>query len=164
MRRYGEPSKNQEPSWPHQFCSDCIIATRGYDFREGHPGTPPPAGRGRLSFTEWHGEPTVTRPDPQTFETTAGARHDARGVLALARKTLRAPGRGSSTRSSNDGSDQGQRSEQNGTAFSAVAPSDRPCCGPSIQYSRVASPQARMIVQRCGRLSVPPSVGLIRIA
>jgi glyoxylase-like metal-dependent hydrolase (beta-lactamase superfamily II) len=20
---------------PHQFCSDCIIATRGYDFREG---------------------------------------------------------------------------------------------------------------------------------
>ena len=23
------------PSLPHQFCSDCIIATRGYDFREG---------------------------------------------------------------------------------------------------------------------------------
>src|SRR5260370_28957477 len=36
MLRYGELSKNQEPSWPHQFCSDCIIATRGYDFREGH--------------------------------------------------------------------------------------------------------------------------------
>ena len=33
--RYGELYKNQEPSWPHQFCSDCIIATRGYDFREG---------------------------------------------------------------------------------------------------------------------------------
>ena len=47
MRRYGELYKNQEPSWPHQFCSDCIIATRGYDFREGQrplrvaPGTPP---------------------------------------------------------------------------------------------------------------------------
>jgi hypothetical protein len=35
MRRYGEPSKDQERLWPHQFCSDCIIATRGYDFREG---------------------------------------------------------------------------------------------------------------------------------
>ena len=35
MRRYGELSKDQEPSLPHQFCSDCIIATRGYDFREG---------------------------------------------------------------------------------------------------------------------------------
>jgi len=37
MRRYGELSKDQEPLLPHQFCSDCIIATRGYDFREGHP-------------------------------------------------------------------------------------------------------------------------------
>src|SRR5258708_27003299 len=36
MRRYGEPSKDQERLLPHQFCSDCIIATRGYDFREGH--------------------------------------------------------------------------------------------------------------------------------
>src|SRR6266446_4027943 len=35
MRRYGEPSKDQERLLPHQFCSDCIIATRGYDFREG---------------------------------------------------------------------------------------------------------------------------------
>jgi hypothetical protein len=35
MRRYGELSKDQEPSLPHQFCSDCIITTRGYDFREG---------------------------------------------------------------------------------------------------------------------------------
>jgi hypothetical protein len=35
MRRYGELSKDQEPSLPHEFCSDCIIATRGYDFREG---------------------------------------------------------------------------------------------------------------------------------
>jgi len=35
MRRRGELSKDQEPSLPHQFCSDCIIATRGYDFREG---------------------------------------------------------------------------------------------------------------------------------
>src|SRR5213080_4157992 len=37
MRRYGEVSKDQEPSLPHQFCSDCIIATGGYDFRKG-PG------------------------------------------------------------------------------------------------------------------------------
>jgi hypothetical protein len=35
MRRYGELSKDREPLLPHQFCSDCIIATRGYDFREG---------------------------------------------------------------------------------------------------------------------------------
>ena len=35
MRRHGELSKDQEPSLPQQFCSDCIIATRGYDFREG---------------------------------------------------------------------------------------------------------------------------------
>jgi hypothetical protein len=35
MPRYGELSKDQEPSLPHQFCSDCIITTRGYDFREG---------------------------------------------------------------------------------------------------------------------------------
>jgi NADP-dependent 3-hydroxy acid dehydrogenase YdfG len=35
MRRYGELSKAQERLLPHQFCSDCIIATRGYDFREG---------------------------------------------------------------------------------------------------------------------------------
>src|SRR5260221_7513175 len=34
-RRYGEPSTDQERLLPHQFCSDCIIATRGYDFREG---------------------------------------------------------------------------------------------------------------------------------
>jgi hypothetical protein len=46
----------------------------------------------------------------------AGARHDARGVLALARKTLRAPGRGSSTRSSNErfGSRTTQRTERHG--------------------------------------------------
>src|SRR6478672_5731209 len=36
MRRYGELSKDREPLLPHQFCSDCIMATRGYDFREGH--------------------------------------------------------------------------------------------------------------------------------
>jgi hypothetical protein len=35
MRRYGEPSKDQEPLLPLQFCSDCITATRGYHFREG---------------------------------------------------------------------------------------------------------------------------------
>ena len=35
MRPYGELSKGQERLLPRQFCSDCIIATRGYDFREG---------------------------------------------------------------------------------------------------------------------------------
>jgi hypothetical protein len=35
MRRYSEPSKDQERLVPLLFCSDCIIATRGYDFREG---------------------------------------------------------------------------------------------------------------------------------
>jgi hypothetical protein len=35
MHRYGDLSKDQERLLPHQFCSDCIIATRGYDFREG---------------------------------------------------------------------------------------------------------------------------------
>ena len=37
MRRYDELSKDQELLLPRQFCSDCIIATRGYDFREGLP-------------------------------------------------------------------------------------------------------------------------------
>jgi transposase InsO family protein len=32
---YDEPSSDPELSSPHQSCSDCIIATRGYDFREG---------------------------------------------------------------------------------------------------------------------------------
>jgi mannitol operon repressor len=35
MRPYGELSKAQEGLLPHQFCSDCIIVTRGYDSREG---------------------------------------------------------------------------------------------------------------------------------
>jgi hypothetical protein len=34
MRRYGEPSKDQERLVPLLFCSDCIIATRVYDFRK----------------------------------------------------------------------------------------------------------------------------------
>jgi len=37
MRRYDELSRDQEPLLPLQFCLDCIIATRGYDFREGQP-------------------------------------------------------------------------------------------------------------------------------
>src|SRR5258708_31020049 len=35
MGRYGELSKDREQLLPHQFCADCIIGTRGYDFREG---------------------------------------------------------------------------------------------------------------------------------
>ena len=34
-RRYDEPSNDPGPLSPHQFYSDCIIAARGYDFREG---------------------------------------------------------------------------------------------------------------------------------
>ena len=36
MRRYDDPYNDLEPSSPHQSCPDCIIAMRGYDFREGH--------------------------------------------------------------------------------------------------------------------------------
>src|SRR5256885_11520706 len=34
-RRYDGPSNDLGPSLPYQSCQDCIIATRGYDFREG---------------------------------------------------------------------------------------------------------------------------------
>jgi hypothetical protein len=34
-RRYDDQSKDVGLSLPRQFCRDCIIATRGYDFREG---------------------------------------------------------------------------------------------------------------------------------
>jgi hypothetical protein len=40
MRRYGELSRAAERSSPRQFFPDCIIAMRGYDFREGHPVGP----------------------------------------------------------------------------------------------------------------------------
>src|SRR5260370_20790777 len=33
--RYDGTSSDLGPSSPHQSCSGCIIATRGYDFREG---------------------------------------------------------------------------------------------------------------------------------
>src|SRR5258708_19861626 len=33
--RYDGTSSDLGPSSPHQSCPDCIIATRGYDFREG---------------------------------------------------------------------------------------------------------------------------------
>jgi hypothetical protein len=39
MRRCSDLSKDQERLLPIQFCPDCIIATRGYDFQEGQ-GTP----------------------------------------------------------------------------------------------------------------------------
>jgi hypothetical protein len=32
-RRYDAPSNRPRPSSSHQFCPDCITATRGYDFR-----------------------------------------------------------------------------------------------------------------------------------
>jgi putative SOS response-associated peptidase YedK len=34
--RSDERSSDLGPSSPHQSCSDCIIAPRGYDFRDGH--------------------------------------------------------------------------------------------------------------------------------
>jgi DNA invertase Pin-like site-specific DNA recombinase len=36
MRRYIERSSDAGPSSLRLFCLGCIIATRGYDFREGH--------------------------------------------------------------------------------------------------------------------------------
>src|SRR6266481_4604651 len=35
MRRCDDPSNDLGPLWSHQSCPGCIIATRGYDFREG---------------------------------------------------------------------------------------------------------------------------------
>src|SRR6266404_4101040 len=35
MLRYDDLSNDLGPLWSHQSCPDCIIATRGYDFREG---------------------------------------------------------------------------------------------------------------------------------
>src|SRR5262249_43492636 len=35
MLHYDDLSNDLEPLWSHQSCPDCIIATRGYDFREG---------------------------------------------------------------------------------------------------------------------------------
>ena len=35
-RRYGDLSNDPDPSSPRQFCPGCLIATREYDFREGH--------------------------------------------------------------------------------------------------------------------------------
>jgi len=42
-RRYDEPSNDPGLSSPYQCFPDCIIATRGYDFRKGQP-----------SFIKWH--------------------------------------------------------------------------------------------------------------
>jgi len=36
-RRYDELSNRPDPSSSRQFCPDYIIATPGYDFREGQP-------------------------------------------------------------------------------------------------------------------------------
>ena len=35
MLRSAERSSDMEPSSLYRFCQDCIIATRGYDLREG---------------------------------------------------------------------------------------------------------------------------------
>jgi hypothetical protein len=43
MRRYDDPYNDLGPSSPHQSCPDCIIAMRGYDFREGQPACHQPA-------------------------------------------------------------------------------------------------------------------------
>jgi hypothetical protein len=36
MRHWVERSNDTERLPLRQFCQDCIIATRGYDFRKGH--------------------------------------------------------------------------------------------------------------------------------
>jgi hypothetical protein len=43
MRLYIERSSDAGPSSLRLFCLGCIIATRGYDFREGQVGTMPAA-------------------------------------------------------------------------------------------------------------------------
>src|SRR5262249_6209026 len=60
--------------------------------------------------------------------------------------------RGSPTRSRTNGQDQGQRT---GTArpFPLWRLRSGLCCRPSIQYSGVASPQARIFIQHSGLLS-----------
>src|SRR6516165_8889245 len=61
--RYDGTSSDLGPSSPRQSCSDCIIATRGYDFREGqeHEETRPfhESGRSRVRL---HVEATPRRP------------------------------------------------------------------------------------------------------
>jgi hypothetical protein len=51
-RRYDGPCKELGPSSPSQSCPDCIIATRGYDFREGQDPW--------LDTTSAHGELILT--------------------------------------------------------------------------------------------------------
>src|SRR5881392_3803147 len=45
MLRYDDLSNDLGPLWSHQSCPDCIIATRGYDFREGQAFYTPLGGR-----------------------------------------------------------------------------------------------------------------------
>jgi hypothetical protein len=52
----------------------------------------------------------------------------------------------------------------NGTAFSAVAPSERPVLPSIIQYSGVASPRPEWSQNTPIAYPVPPSEGLIYIA
>jgi hypothetical protein len=48
MRRSAERSSGMEPSSLCRFCQDCIIAMRGYNFREGQVGERP-AGEGNAA-------------------------------------------------------------------------------------------------------------------
>jgi hypothetical protein len=62
MRRYDELSKDQELLLPRQFCSDCIIATRGYDFREGHPSPDAvPSGQREKTYFRREKTPVLRR-------------------------------------------------------------------------------------------------------
>jgi hypothetical protein len=47
--RYDEPSNDLGPSSLHQSCPDCIIATRGYEFREGQRSLRAMSGSKKLS-------------------------------------------------------------------------------------------------------------------
>ena len=53
-RRYDDQSKDVGLSLPRQFCRDCIIATRGYDFREGQPLSPSQSCPGCTTTTSGH--------------------------------------------------------------------------------------------------------------
>src|SRR6266478_2189834 len=55
MHRYDDPYNDLGPSSPYQSCPDCIIATRGYDFREGLGGPPCAAASVRSRHTARRG-------------------------------------------------------------------------------------------------------------
>jgi hypothetical protein len=66
-RRYDGPSKDLGPSSPYQSCPDCIIATRGYDFREGQASI----SRWTWARPAWRAEEELTEKWVQAFKAMA---------------------------------------------------------------------------------------------